>query len=220
MLLAEVHSSYSPGFLTRIPPPIPFLTMLAGAFLGSFPQNNPSWAPWSHKMHYILFAHIPTETHHEHALPIEKLSEIDLRRYWHSIGACIFIVGCAGSSITQRLLKTRFFQFLGAVSLPVYLLHNQLVKTLFVWLVYLPGDETQIEPETGLLRPAGGVTRFWIAVPMFLGMLYTAAWLWTKYVDPLCDKVTKRFLDAVWVGPASPMPLGPLRSPSTRRRQS
>lgn len=196
MLLADHLSLHGPQSLSNLlPAPIPFLIVLAGAYLGSFPQNNPSWAPWSAKMHSMLFNIIPTETNHPHSLPIEQLYQIDLRRYWHSIGACLMIFGVASSSHMQKVLSHDFFNFLGRVSLPVYLLHNQLVKTVFTWTIYLPGTPDQLDLATGYLRPASS-TRFWIATPLFFSMLYVLAWLWTCHIEPFCEKVTKKFLDS------------------------
>lgn len=191
MLLASIP----PNRLTQISFPIPAILMLAGGFLSSYPQNAATWAPWSRHLHDLVFAHIPSESTNP-SLPIEKLYEVDHRRYLHSVGMCCFILGVAASPAAQRVLCTGPVQFAGRVSLPVYLLHNQLLKSLFTWLVYVPGGPGQVDPITGRLRPASP-GRFWIATPVFFGVLYSLAYVWAKRVDPWCDRLVKRFLDVV-----------------------
>ncbi|KAI5303051.1 hypothetical protein KEM56_000085 [Ascosphaera pollenicola] len=61
------------------------------------------------------------------------------------------------------------FNFLGHVSFPVYLLHDTVIRTVLVWMVYGP-SASQL-PETDAEAT------------------YLIAYMWNWYVDPKCAKV-------------------------------
>ena len=76
------------------------------------------------------------------------------------------------------------------------------MRTILVWMLFgtkLPPDVTlpdgKVEP--GKL-PQPGSVRYWIFLPIWLVLLYSAANLWTKYVDPWCGRRTENLVNYVF----------------------
>jgi hypothetical protein len=115
----------------------------------------------------------------------------ELSRYWPAVGTTILMFGIFFSQNARRILTLPLFNFLGWCSLPVYLLHNTLMRTLLCWLVYGPASfHTPKFNERGelirLTRP--GPFAFFFIIPIFYAALYAVAYLWAIYVDPVCAR--------------------------------
>jgi peptidoglycan/LPS O-acetylase OafA/YrhL len=180
MLLADLHVQHSKTATQILPPIVPFFLIAVGSLFACFPQDAPETAPWSEQMRSLMFAITPVEA--------------DLRRYWDSIGASLIIFGVFFSSTARRILSCRICNFLGRVSFPVYLLHNQLIKTVLTWLVYLPGiwnPELDAEGEVMLPYKRGSDLSVFAAVAVYFYVLYKLAWLWTLYVDPVVARIVR-----------------------------
>lgn len=86
------------------------------------------------------------------------------------------------------------FNFLGRVSFPVYLLHDTVIRTLLVWMVYgpsasrLPAKDAEGKPVP--LQRVSSLAFFFI-IPVFYAATYFIAYLWNWYVDPKCAKVVE-----------------------------
>ena len=179
MLLGELHVQYGNEVTKLLPAPIPVLLLIVGLFLSGFPQDGPDRVWWSRTMAEMMRPIIPQNA--------------DIRRYWDHLGASVVTTGIFFSPTARRLLCSRVVNFLGRVSFPVYLLHNQLMKTLLVWLIYTPSYLNPPRDEHGnqkdLVR--GGWPYFVIGIPIFYYCLYRIAYLWTVYIDPLCGSAIK-----------------------------
>ncbi|KAI9748487.1 MAG: hypothetical protein M4579_007209 [Chaenotheca gracillima] len=180
MLLAELHADLGSDATSLLPRPVPVLMMILGLFLCGYPQDAPERAPWSSVLYHFGSKWVPHNG--------------DLRRYWDHIGASTLLFGVFFSATARKILTQPFFNFLGRVSFPVYLIHNQLIKTILVFMVY--GAAAIHQPlrmdEDGKPIPLqrGGIGTFLIAIPAFYWFLYGIAHLWSKYVDPMCGKIT------------------------------
>lgn len=186
MLLAQLQVDLGPGTSSMLPTPVPSLIMILGLFLWCFPLHNPDWASWSHVLAETLrFVGPPT-------------TDDILSRYYTSLGASLVMIGILFSPTAKRILTLPFFNFLGRCSFAVYLLHNMLMRSVLVWILYgytawttpvLDDDGKAIE----LKRP--GPLGFCFGIPLFYVLIYAVAYLWTKYVDVFCVWLTKCLCD-------------------------
>lgn len=126
----------------------------------------------------------------------------DTRRFVVSVGGCAVIFGCFYNKYAQKILSWKVFVFFGKISLPMYLLHSALLRSVLTWIVYLPsvldseeeghrykqwvGGEDGAE-ETFYKR--GGWQQFLYGVPIFYAILIFLAHAWTKWVDPTCAEI-------------------------------
>jgi peptidoglycan/LPS O-acetylase OafA/YrhL len=179
MMVAELHNEFGANATDLLPAPIPALLIIAGMFMAGFPQDAPERVMWSRVMRNVMKPFVPKDS--------------DLRRYWDSIGASTVLVGIFFSKNARAVLSSPVFNFLGRVSFPVYLLHNQLIKSVLTWMVYLPSALNPPRNEKGeqMDLRRGSTTHILLAIAVFYYLLYRMALMWTVYVDPLCGKVVK-----------------------------
>ena len=184
--VAELHHHLKDSTGTALPLPIPALLILLGLFLAGYPQDSPSHAPWSHKMETLMQPLTPRDA--------------DLRRYWDHLGASVLLLGTFFSPTARRLLASPPFSFLGRLSFPVYLLHNTMIKSVLTWMVYLASATHPRTDDAGNRRDLQRASAPLIcgAVLLYLLLLYRAAALWARFVDPFCAGVVARVLD--WAG--------------------
>jgi peptidoglycan/LPS O-acetylase OafA/YrhL len=184
MLLADLHNQCSKSATSHLSPILSMAMIVLGMVFACFPQDAPENAHWSDMMRRFMFAITPFGA--------------DLRRYWDSLGATLIIFGVFFSSHARRLLSCRVCNFLGRVSFPVYLLHNQFIKTVLTWMVYLPAAWEAV-PSTldadgnivAVTLRRGSDAHVFTAVAVYFYLLYKTAWLWTVYVDPAIAKLVR-----------------------------
>ncbi|KAI9771605.1 MAG: hypothetical protein M1840_001820 [Geoglossum simile] len=164
---------------------LPILGLLLGLLLSSYPENHPETALWSSSLARIGTLIIP--------------SGADFWRFSTSLGAQLIILALIFSPLLQKPLSHPFVTWLGRISLPVYLLHGPLMRTVLVWMVFgvsvPPMDEDtdeegltfEYQPHIGL----PGLPRIVLSIPAFLAILLFSAYLWTVYVDRWCDNIMK-----------------------------
>jgi peptidoglycan/LPS O-acetylase OafA/YrhL len=184
MLLADLHIHYSKSATSLLPPIVPLAMIIVGTFFACFPQDAPESAAWSDLMRRIMFVITPMGA--------------DLRRYWDSIGASLIIFGIFFSTHARRVLASPFCNFLGRVSFPVYLLHNQFIKTVLTWMVYLPAAWTagpaKLDADGNIvveMLKRGSDLHVFAAVVVYFYLLYKAAWLWTLCIDPAIARLVR-----------------------------
>ncbi|KAF2402170.1 hypothetical protein EJ06DRAFT_328104 [Trichodelitschia bisporula] len=179
MFLADIAASSGKipprvhGFMAVLPP----ILMAVGMFICGYPQDAPGNAPWSAVMERIMTAITPEGT--------------DLRRHWDSLGATMILVGIFTCEPARRVLTSSVCNYMGRVSFAVYLLHNQLIKTLLTWMVYLPSAMKPQVDEMGNPKDLarGPPLQMGCAIATFFYMLYRLAGLWNRWVDPMCVRV-------------------------------
>ncbi|OQD73545.1 hypothetical protein PENDEC_c014G06124 [Penicillium decumbens] len=138
MFLAELNADYRTNASSLISWPLSTLMMLFGLFLASFPDENPSWMPWSRAVDAVGQSLIPNGG--------------ELNRHVVSLGTTIFVFGVFFSSHARRLLAHPFMNFIGRISFPIYLLHNTLIRTVLSWVLYrqsIPNDDPPTYTPTG-----------------------------------------------------------------------
>ena len=188
-LLAELSNRLPSPSLT--PQRKPFIRAMTGValFLGlhvsGYPEVSPEWTSWSQNLAQIGHFIFPGK---------------DYWRYWTSIGAQLITLAVVICPRIQEMLSYPAFVWLGSVSLPLYLIHGPLVRSLLAWMLFgwqrpiayhsqdANGDSTDSWQERSL--PNGWV--FCIVMPVFWLILLWASHLWTTWVDPWCASMTKR----------------------------
>ncbi|KAL1954953.1 hypothetical protein VTO42DRAFT_411 [Malbranchea cinnamomea] len=187
VFLAQLQTDLGPRVNSLLPRLVSSLIVVLGLYCWSFPDENHDWAGWSRSMKSFMIQIIPVNA--------------DISRYWVSVGTCITMLGILFSPDARRFLTLPFLNFLGRCSLPVYLIHNTLVRSLLVWMLYgTAAAKTPAVDAQGkmivLQRPSIGV--FLVVIPFFYVILYAAAYLWTLYIDPICARSVEKMKDLMF----------------------
>ncbi|KAF2458426.1 acyltransferase [Lineolata rhizophorae] len=160
--------------------------LVLGLFVGSYPNSNAHFKPWSNTLKMIAEKIFPPNT--------------NTGKRYSALGVDMVIFAIFMSPSTKELLSNRLFLYFGKNSFAVYLIHGTLLRTLLCWMVYgtISGepfpmkkdDEGNDVPVAWLKRASFGVMTFWILV--WLLIVYACAHAWTKYVDAWCARVTQK----------------------------
>lgn len=171
------------------------ILLLIGGYIGSYPQENADWTPWSQRLHQFLVD--PAGDESRGSLLVPKGSDVHRR-------ASAFFIMCTAVSIfisplLQKLLSHRVLIWLGHHSFAVYLLHGTILRTVCIWIIYgITGEpwtpagtnEDGTKQEQEWLHPKSGFHEF-IGIVVFIALTYTAAWAWMKWVDTACARATQ-----------------------------
>ena len=188
-LLAELSNRLpSPSMTPQRNPCIRAMTgvaLLLGLHVSGYPEVSPEWSSWSKNLAQIGHFIFPGQ---------------DYWRYWTSIGAQLITLAVVISPRMQEILSHPALVWLGSVSLPLYLIHGPLVRSLLAWMLFgwqkpvsYYNQDMAGKPMDSWERrsfPDGWV--FCIVLPVFLLVLLWASHLWTAWVDPWCAFMTKR----------------------------
>ncbi|KAF2835730.1 hypothetical protein M501DRAFT_941567 [Patellaria atrata CBS 101060] len=192
MVLAEAQSEYGSRATSILPTPVPSLLIILGMFMAGYPQDVPHHAPWSNAMTRFLHPLVPSGT--------------DVRRYWDHLGAATVMIGVFHSKNARKVLTSPLFNFLGRVSFPVYLLHNQLIKSVLTWMIYLPSAMNPPVNEKGEQQDLqrGSLTHVLVAIAIFYWILYRLAYFWVQNIDPVLARAVDRMTEWAY-GEGSPI---------------
>lgn len=173
-------------------------TIILGLYLASYPGAREEYAAWS--------SSLATLSHH--IFP----RDADVPRYFSAVGCDLILVGIYLSSRAKDALSHRWFLWLGKHSFAVYLLHGTLLRTILTWMLYgmihppstgiaststSPNSNATLGAAADLPSHDGEYfvrqSRLIVAisVPLWLGLVYLCAHLWTSHVDPFCAMITR-----------------------------
>lgn len=155
--------------------------LAVGLFIASLPDANFGWQPWSAGLHSFLTAILPKDP--------------DYPRFSSGFGLDVIVIGLHLSPTARNVLSNRFFRWLGRMSFAVYLLHNQILRSVLCWMVYGFSLPAEGEPLLTVTNPL----RVIMLLPVYFAMTYGAAHLWTNYVDAFCARVSERMVSFVKV---------------------
>lgn len=148
--------------------------LAVGLFIASLPDANWEWQPWSAGLLNFLTAILPDKP--------------DYPRFSSGFGLDVIVIGLHLSPTARNILSNRFFRWLGRMSFAVYLLHNQILRSILCWMVYGMSLPAEGEPLLTVTNPL----RVIMVLPIYFGLTYGAAHLWTTYIDAFCARISER----------------------------
>jgi peptidoglycan/LPS O-acetylase OafA/YrhL len=163
------------------------LFLVMGLTIASYPEQHPEWQPWSAALHNFLEPILPRNP--------------DFPRFSSGFGLELVVVSLYFSPTLRDILSSRALLWLGKQSFAVYLLHGSMLRIVLCWMLYgahLPPDTVNEKGEKvrGQLRYPGN----WYllaCLPFWLPMVYAVAVLWTRYVDPVCARLTQSLVGRI-----------------------
>jgi transcription initiation factor TFIID subunit 11 len=167
------------------------LLFLTGYYLMSMPSINWEWAPW---FKFIL-------ENCKFLFP-EGSNPYILTSY---IGVFLTLLSILVSPGFQDVLTHPICLWLGQLSLPIYLIHGPVVRTLFCWLIYgfTQPEYREVRDAHGNIAkipgdfPPPSSARIFVSIAVFLGVVLYLARLWSHNVEPWCAKVAKYVEDII-----------------------
>lgn len=195
-----------------------------GFFMASLPDDHYDYQPWSQSLYEFMRAILPRNP--------------DFPRFSSGIGLDLIVMGLHFSNTARTILSSKPFIWLGRMSFAVYLLHNQILRSVLCWMIYgfaLPEQPEAVQnPDTGewftpeaarLQKPAAG--RIFLVLPIYWVLVYTVAWLWTTYVDAWCARVTEKLVGKIKeddgrekAEPLLPLATAPVAAPAAEQQRS
>jgi len=173
-----------------------YLLIYLGLFFLGCPEGNYEWTTWSHTLYKIGFVIFPSKTTYQ-------------SDYWSSIGTQILIIGLACAPSAQRLLSHPALLWLGSISLPVYLLHGPLMRSVLIWMMFGWGtvekhskteEDVSVTEWESIPWPPSWMP--YLCIPIFFVILFAVSHAWNVYVEPWCALVTNRI--AEWMSRQGP----------------
>jgi len=123
-------------------------------------------------------------------------SGASIPHYFTAFGLQFVVIAIHFSSLARTILSNNFFLWLGKHSYSVYLIHGTLIRTVGTWMFFgytLP-EETVLDDGSIDLGPQLQICtqiKWYIRMPFFWVLLYACAMSWTRWVDPLCARITE-----------------------------
>lgn len=163
---------------------------LSGFYLMSMPSVNWEWAPWFNFISQDCKFLFP-----------EGSNVYILTSY---IGVFLTLLSILISTGFQIVLTHPICLWLGQLSLPIYLIHGPIIRTLFCWFIYgftqpeyreERDGNGNIEKIPGNFPPSSA--RVFVSIAVFFGVVLYSAQLWSYKVEPWCAKVIKYVEDIV-----------------------
>jgi peptidoglycan/LPS O-acetylase OafA/YrhL len=161
--------------------------IFVGLYVGSVPERHWEWAEWSRNLHDFEAKILPEDP--------------DFPRFSTGIGLAFIVIAIVIVPRLQKLLSSKYLLWLGRHSFAVYLLHMQVFKTVWTWLLYgisIKPDHLNDKGESEMtpLQYPGHPWMFATMVPV-LALTYASAYYWALYVDPYCEKLVSRLMEYV-----------------------
>lgn len=164
--------------------------VIAGLFCISYPEEGQRLTRWSQFL-------INTG---EYIFP----GGAEYARFWPAVGSQMIVLGLFFTPWLKSLLQFGPLVWMGKVSFAIYLIHGPLMRTLLAHLVFGWSERAPLTEDTatGKMVPSAATPEYnnWVtalSIAIFYIVLYRAASLWVKYVDPACGRVAKRI--EVWM---------------------
>ncbi|KAJ5561749.1 hypothetical protein N7535_003790 [Penicillium sp. DV-2018c] len=187
MILAELSfynlTALQPRILFRI---LPYGLVTLGLYICSYPDQFAGQTAWSSQLESLAEMLFPQGAH--------------VGRYYAGLGAQMICLGVILSASMRRILSHPVLLWLGSISFPLYLLHGPLMRSVLVYIIYLPmsvgftpavrADGTP-DPESYI--PTPNPLRLGIALVAFFVFLLYVVQQWAKHVEPRLGAATAAF---------------------------
>jgi peptidoglycan/LPS O-acetylase OafA/YrhL len=165
----------------------PFVALF-GLVLMSYPNSNPSTAPWSASMMTFGRAHFGNH---------------ELERVYGSAGGVLLIAAIIISPYARSVLSKQPLKWLGKVSFAIYLVHGTVMRTVFAWALWLGSKKQDVDVSVSHSDEGGweiyqtanrylipGATRCFVATCVLLLATLLASHLWSSKIEPFCAKTS------------------------------
>lgn len=184
LLLVELNYSQYPLLLSAyslyFAPPLALLSL----FLMSFPAQFQPWTYWSNAL-LVLAAKIAPEN-------------IDVGRYWPTIGAQLLSFTIVLSPHMRRSLSHPWLLWLGKISFPLYLLHGSLMRSVLAWMTFqgqVLEEFQEFEGQNSIVAlryPVPGTAMLVVVIPIFMVILLAASHGWAIKIEPWFGYITDK----------------------------
>jgi peptidoglycan/LPS O-acetylase OafA/YrhL len=175
------------------------LTTIA-LLIASYPGEHPEWAGWSNTMlkasHYIF------------------PPDVNVGKRYTALAIDLIILAIFFSPSAKSILSSRLLLWLGKQSFAVYLIHGTMLRVVLCWMLYgisgqpWEGPEALTDDKRDDWLPIRGPWIVAVSIPVWIGMVYLLAALWTAYVDKFCASMTQKLERAAFVeDEKTPLPL-------------
>lgn len=164
---------------------------IVGLLIASYPGEHPEWAGWSNLMFEVGQFMFPPE--------------VNIGKRYTALAVDLLILAIFFSPSTREFLSNRLLLWLGKQSFAVYLIHGTMLRTTLCWMLYGISGQPWEGPEAPTdaqhddwlpLRPPWVVA---VSIPIWIGLVYLVAALWTAYVDAFCASLTQKLERAMFV---------------------
>jgi len=167
------------------------LLFLSGFYLMSMPSVNWEWAPW---FNFIL---------EDCKFLFPEGSNVYILTSY--IGVFLTLLSILFSTRFQDILTHPVCLWLGQLSLPIYLIHGPVIRSLFCWLIYgftQPEYREERDSDGSIQKipgdfPQPSSARIFVSIAVFLGVVLYLAQLWSHKVELWCAKVAKYVEDII-----------------------
>lgn len=159
-----------------------YALILVGLFLCSCPVRDPEWTTWSRALYHTGW----------HIFPKVVTHQTD---YWGSVGTLFLLLGLICAPSAQRQLSCRPMLWLGSISLPVYLFHGPLMRSVLIWAL-LGWKKAEGDVSQGAQKPQ--IPQTWlicVCIPIYFVILFATSQAWNLYVEPWCAWLTNKLVE-------------------------
>lgn len=170
-----------------------------GLLIASYPGEHPEWAGWSNLMFKASQYIFPPE--------------VNIGKRYTALAIDLIILAIFFSPSTKDFLSNRLLLWLGKQSFAVYLIHGTMLRVVLCWMLYgisgqpWEGSEARTDDQRDWIpiRSPGVVV---VSIPIWIGLVYLLAALWTAYVDTFCASLTQKLERAMFIeDEKTPLPL-------------
>ncbi|CAG8038741.1 unnamed protein product [Penicillium salamii] len=170
-----------------------------GLLIASYPGEHPEWAGWSNLMFKASQYIFPPE--------------VNIGKRYTALAIDLIILAIFFSPSAKDFLSNRLLLWLGKQSFAVYLIHGTMLRVVLCWMLYgisgqpWEGSEARTDDQRDWIpiRSPGVVA---VSIPIWIGLVYLLAALWTAYVDTFCASLTQKLERTMFVqDEKTPLPL-------------